>query len=469
MLLSGPIAPFDRTDKEDRQRGPQRFLPQRSRQEFHPSARALERALRRRHRRFPPSPPHRLDPANRTRSPPPISSTKRRAKLAGKRLVPQGRRFPGSGAASSLDRNEQKNFVPPDDTRTHRDRLRDRRHRPQRGVVLDLANGELKNVSRSPDHYEEVEGASPMENTPSWSGPNIAGTTGRSSMRVEVCRSTAQAMPSASPSSRTSRVTRAASRRERRRALLAFTLGKSGMEAGQGFGLVFEGVGKSEAWFSTVINRAQATNAGTRIRKRSRLALAMAMTRIDSGSKTGAKLSFFPPPMDSSPGPSRTRYGRDRFSPFSSASSTTSTGSASRRRGRTSRGISGWTTRRWGTSFPPLPSPTPSSRSRRLARGQVGAPAVRAAPHRPVLELLHRGDGLRVESGLDDGVQVPLRRGRGRRFPEHREDVQRVASAARTRHGPGHHLVAARWGRGLHASPRGLGARHMVNWAAPPS
>lgn len=129
-------------------------------------------------------------------------------KLTGKRLVLKVADFPENERPHRWI--ETQNFVPPDDTRLTLTAYEIGDTANSEAFVLDLESSALKTFPVLPITTRKSRASFPMENTPSWSGPNTAATIGRSSMRGS-SRSTAPAMPNASPSSPISRVTRAAS------------------------------------------------------------------------------------------------------------------------------------------------------------------------------------------------------------------------------------------------------------------
>jgi len=243
VLLSGPIAPFDRTDKEDRQRARSAsYLSVLDKSFTKPPVPLNEHCDE-----GPAVSRHRLRIAWTHGHQDQISTAdlvyeNGVPKLTGKRLVLKVADFPENERPHRWI--ETQNFVPPDDTRLTVTAYEIGDTANSEAFVLDLASGELKNVSRSPDHYEEVEGIFP---------------DGKHTL-VERAEHRGNHWPlidawklSLDGSGHAERLTFFTDFKGYKGGepivsddgrYLAFTLGKSGMEAGQGFGLFLKELGE---------------------------------------------------------------------------------------------------------------------------------------------------------------------------------------------------------------------------------
>jgi hypothetical protein len=246
ILLSGPVATFDRTDKEDRQR---------ARSASHLFV--LDKSFTK-----PPVPlevhcdegpavsRHRLRIAwthgRQDRiSIGEIEYTDGVPRLTGANEVLSVADFPESGRPHRWI--ETQNFVPPDDRQITVTGYEINNTANSEVFLLDLESGALTNLSQTPDHYEEVEGIFPDGKSTlvekaehhgnhwplidAWRlSLDGSGSAERLTFFTDY-RGYKGGEPTVSDDGR----------------FILFTLGKSGMEAGQGFGILLLDLEKSAA------------------------------------------------------------------------------------------------------------------------------------------------------------------------------------------------------------------------------
>lgn len=245
VLLSGPIASFDRTDKEARQKARSSSYLSVLDKSFTKPPVPLEEHCD----EGPAVSRHRLRIAWTHGLQDRISTGDIEYKdgvpaLVNKRQILQVSDFPeGSRPHRWI---ETQNFVPPHDTQLTVTGYEINDTANSEAFLLDLASGTLTNLSLSPDHYEEVEGIFPdgkhtlVERAEhhgnhwplidAWKlALDGSGKTERLTFFTDF-RGFKAGEPVISPDGRH----------------LAFTFGKSGMEAGQGFGLFLMELGNEE-------------------------------------------------------------------------------------------------------------------------------------------------------------------------------------------------------------------------------
>jgi hypothetical protein len=245
VLLSGPVATFDRTDKEARQKArSSSYLSVLDKNFTQPPVPLNEHcdegpAVSRHRLRI--AWTHGLQDRISTAD---LEYENGVPKLVNKRQVVQVSDFPeGSRPQRWI---EAQNFVPPLDTQLTVTAYELNGSANSEAFLLDLDSGTLTNLSRSPDHYEEIEGMFPDGKH------TLVERAEHHGNHWPLIDAWKLALDGSGKAERLTFFTDFKGYKAGEPVVsddgrhLAFTLGKSGMEAGQGFGLFLMELGKGQ-------------------------------------------------------------------------------------------------------------------------------------------------------------------------------------------------------------------------------